>query len=320
MNAVLPFQSIMDELLNGDKPLARRSLQIFSDIDPAALNMLLEAWPRVRPERKRLLLQELKALADHDTLVSFDDVARALLHDDSDSRVRAAAVRLLEECDDLKLVPIYLDLMANDEGVEARSAAAAALGRFVWLGELEEIPIKSHRQVEDALLEKVESEDEPSVRRQALESLGYSSRPEVPVLIESAYGREDPDWQASALFAMGRSADERWTAAVLSKMMYDHARVQLAAVKAAGELGLKPAQPVLLKILEEEPNDDVTSAAIWSLSQIGGEDARVYLADLIDQTEDEDQIEYLEQALENLSFTEDLDQFDLLSYNPDQEE
>jgi hypothetical protein len=39
----------------------------------------------------------------------------------------------------------------------------------------------------------------------------------------------------------------------------------------------------MLQMLEdEEEDDDVVSAAIWSLSQIGGEDARIYLVNLIE--------------------------------------
>jgi hypothetical protein len=61
----------------------------------------------------------------------------------------------------------------------------------------------------------------------------------------------------------------------------------------------------------------VFSAIIWSLSQIGGEDVRTYLENLLDQLEeDEEQIAFLEEALDNLAFTEDLDRFDLLAFDP----
>ena len=62
---------------------------------------------------------------------------------------------------------------------------------------------------------------------------------------------------------------------------------------------------------------EITNAVIWSLSQIGGEDVRVYLENLLDQTKDEEQIEFLEEALENLSFTEDLDRFELMALDPE---
>ena len=96
-------------------------------------------------------------------------------------------------------------------------------------------------------------------------------------------------------------------------------RIRKAAVEAAGLLSVPSARPILLKMLGEEENDTILSAAIWSLSQIGGEDVRTYLENLLDQIEDDDQIAFLEEALDNLAFTEDLDRFDLLAYDPDGE-
>ena len=96
-------------------------------------------------------------------------------------------------------------------------------------------------------------------------------------------------------------------------------RIRKAAVAAAGELSLPSARPILLKMLGEEDNADVLSAVIWSLSQIGGEDVRTYLENLLDLPEDEEQIAFLEEALDNLAFTEDLDRFDLLAFDPDEE-
>jgi HEAT repeat protein len=316
----IPFQKIIDELLDGErKELSRRSLQEFSDLDPASLSALFEAWPRIRPDRKRLLLEGLQSLSEADTLVSFDDLARALLTD-ADAQVRMRALRLLDECNDVKLVFPFLKILASDEDAATRAEAASSLGKYVELGELEEIPEKTRRQIEDALLEKANSDDQPLVRRNALEALGYSSRPEVVTLLESAFRRQDPDWQASALFAMGRSSDDRWEEQVLSRLMDENPRVRLAAVEAAGELSLSSARAILLKMLEDEEDDGVVSAAIWSLSQIGGDDARVYIENLLDLTDDEEQLEFLEDVLDNLAFTEDLSRFDLMSFDSDEEE
>jgi len=84
---------------------------------------------------------------------------------------------------------------------------------------------------------------------------------------------------------------------------------------------LTSAGPILLQMLEDEEEDDdeVISAAIWSLSQIGGEDARIFIANLLDQTEDEDLSDFLEEALENLAFTEDFERFQMLIIDPDEE-
>ena len=120
------------------------------------------------------------------------------------------------------------------------------------------------------------------------------------------------------MIAMGRSADERWDEEVTRSLVHVNDRIRKAAVQAAGELSLQSARPILLKMLGEEEDDSVLRAAIWSLSQIGGEDVRTYLENLLDGIEeDEEQMAFLEEALDNLAFTEDLDRFELMALDPD---
>ncbi|MCC6300582.1 MAG: HEAT repeat domain-containing protein [Anaerolineales bacterium] len=314
-----PFQPVLDSLLDEKKDFPRKYLQHFSDLGELELKTLLDVWSRVSLKRKLTLLEGLESLAEGDTLVNFDDLAVALLSD-GDSVVRGRAIRLLRECEHPKLIPAYIHILKNDSDAQTRAEAATALGMFVALGELEEIAEELHDQTEAALLEVARGEDDAKVRRRAHESLGYSSHPEVIKLIEAAFQHADPAWQASALYAMARSADSRWDEDVLISLRNENRNVREAAVEAAGQLAIKTASPILLKMLEEEDDDDVTSAVIRSLSQIGGEDARTYIENLLDQTEDEEQIEFLEEALENLAFTEDLDRFDLLNFEPELDE
>lgn len=309
------FQTVLDALTAPGKDFPRRYLQFFSDIGPLELKTLLDVWRRVKPDRKLSLLKGLESLAGSDTLVNFDEFARAILND-PDASVRINAIRLLDECEDLKLVPAYLQLLKNDPDAGVRAEAANALNLFVDLGELEEIPQEVYGEVQSALLESARGEKEAKVRRRALESLGWSSNPEVVELIESAFDG-NVEWQVSALTAMGRSADDRWEDRVLRSMLEDNEKVRKAAVQSAGMLGFKSARLPLLRMLESEESDDVTMAAIWSLSQIGGEDVQTYLETLLDRAEDDDMIAFLEEALDNLAFTEDLDRFELMSFNPD---
>jgi hypothetical protein len=89
-------------------------------------------------------------------------------------------------------------------------------------------------------------------------------------------------------------------------------------VQASGELGLAMARPLLLQLLEEEFDDAIAGAAVWSLSQIGGEDVRLYLQNLLDNVEDDEQAAFLEEALDNLTFTEDMASFDLMALDADE--
>ena len=83
---------------------------------------------------------------------------------------------------------------------------------------------------------------------------------------------------------------------------------------------LEAARTILFRVLEDEEEDEITSAAIWSLSQVGGEDARLYIENLLDLAEEEEDIQFLEEALENVEFTDELNRFDLLSVDPDEEQ
>ncbi|GER78785.1 MAG: HEAT repeat domain-containing protein [Anaerolineales bacterium] len=311
------FQSVIDALLDSGKPFPKKYLPFFSDIDAASLQLLLDAWPRVSLTRKRTLLEDLDQLLVEDSLVSFDDLARALLTD-LDAPVRAGATRLLAECGDQKLLPLYEKIIAGDPSPEVRAEAAHSLGFFVALGELEQISEAALRRAEESLLAAAR-DDNVEVRRRALESLGFSAREEVPALIEAALRRESRDWRVSALIAMGRSSDERWAEPVIRMLLSEDRDVRLEAARAAGELSLPAARLPLLRMLEEETDPEIFSAIVWSLSQVGGEDVRVYLENLLDQTDDDDEIDFIEDALANLAFTEDLGLFDLLAVDPEED-
>ena len=310
------FQTVLDSLLAPGKDFPRRYLQQFSDMGTLELQTFQEVWPRVNLNRKLSLIEGLISLADKDTLVNFDDFARSIL-DDPDANVRIHALRLLDECDDMKLVPTYLDMLKNDPDANVRAEAANALNLFVDLGELDEIDEEVYEEIQAALLESAKSADETRIRRRALESLGWSSNPEVVALIESSFEQENMDWKVSAMIAMGRSADDRWEDRVLRSMLDDNDKLRKAAVQSAGMLAFKSARLPLLRMLEEEDDDAVMSAAIWSLSQVGGEDVKIVLETLLDQSEDDELIGFLEEALDNLAFTEDLDRFELLAIDPD---
>ena len=310
------FQTVLDSLVASGKEFPRKYLGHFSDIQPLELQTVMEVWDRVNLNRKLSLLDGLESLLGKDTLVSFDEFAKAIIRD-PEASVRIHAIKLLEECDDVKLIYTYIDMMKNDTDVTVRAEAANALSLFMDLGELEEITEEAYGEVRVALLESAKGEKEARVRRRALEALGWSSHPDVIALVESAFDDEDKaDWKASALVAMGRSANDIWEDRVLRSLLDENNKIRKAAVQSAGMLSLKAARLPLLQMLAEEEDDEVMTAVIWSLSQIGGEDVGTYLEAVLAETEDDDLIAFLEEAIDNLAFTEDLDRFDLLAIDP----
>jgi len=312
------LRAAIEELLDENRVLSLENLPRFSDLESDDLQIVKDAWLRIAADRRLALLIELEQLAEIDTLVNFDDIG-LLAISDPDPRVKAAAIALLWEDKDPHLIPIFTKLLEQDESEQVRAAAAKALGLYVYLGELEEISEDEHRQVEDSLLRIMRSNEPSSIRRNALASLGYSGRDEVPPLIQAAYDTGDREWVASALQAMGRSVDHRWANAVLLKIDHPIPEIQFEAVRAAGHLELAAARQPLLEMIEEPDRvtDEVRTAAIWSLTQIGGEDVRILLEQLIDESDDDDEIEYLETALENLEFTDGFPIFDMFDFDED---
>jgi len=200
------FKSVLDALLNQEKPFPPIFLNSFSDLDPTSITALKNIWSRVPLARRQTLLEDLESLSDADSLTSFDEIARLALKDE-DAKVRILAMRLLWDVQDRKLVPTFIGMLENDPDFEARATAASALGNYVYFGEIEEIPGTLLTSIENSLLRVVTGKDKELVRRRALESLGFSSRPEVPAFIRNAYNHTQPEGIESSLFAMGRSAD-----------------------------------------------------------------------------------------------------------------
>lgn len=311
----LPFQSILEALLDNSKPFPPVFLHRFSDISPEDLEKLRLDWLKISSQRRSNLLEDLEALAEADSVVCFDEIARLALND-PEASVRVRAINMLWEAEDKALVPIFLEFAEKDINTEVRAAAASALGKYVYLGETEDIPAETLQNVEDALLLLATSNEPVLIRRRALESLGFSHREEVARLIEKAFSSGDKDWLTSTLYAMGRSADQHWEKQVISMLGNDDEEIRVEAVRAAGELELKSAREKLLDDLQEGIDDfDLRMATIWSLSQLGGEGVRERIEELMENCQEDEECQYLEEALENLSFTEDFNLTNMFDFD-----
>lgn len=313
------FQTILDALIDIDAPFSPAYLQRFSDLNPKDLRDFKNAWPVVDPGRRVTFLEDLVETADVDDLVSFDAIGWFLL-EDSHGPIRALAIRLVWASQETRLAPVLLKMMETDSDAEVRYTAATGLGVYIYLGEIEEIPADLLKRIEEALLKTAKSSPDVLLKRKALEALGFSSRPEVPDLIRKAYATGENEWLESALIAMGRSSNEIWGNTVFSNLDHPVDSVRYEAIRAVGELQYAPARQYLLDKIGEYDDEDQRIAAIWSLSQIGGEGVHEFLNDLLETSEDDDEIDFLQEALENLNFTEDLASFNMLEIDPDEKD
>jgi hypothetical protein len=306
------FENVLSLLRNTSLLFPPQALYYFSSLDPERLAILEAAWPEIDPERRFNVVDDLTDLSEANFEVSFDAVFRLALDDES-AAVRAAAIRGLWEADEPHLMGRFLHLMLHDPATEVRAAAAGALGRFVYMGEVDEISQGQAQRIEDALIATVTGKDDVEVRRRALEAVAYSGRPEVAALIREAYGSSEEKLRVSAVFAMGRSADEQWAPQVMAELESVAPEIRFEAARTAGELELEDAIPALTQMADDSDRQ-VREAAIWSLSQVGGQDARKALKRLLRKAEP-DEREFVLDALDNLNFTDEVHSFPLLDFS-----
>jgi HEAT repeat protein len=306
----IPFTELIAALLDESTPFSPRYLQRLSDLEPDDASILAENWTKVSPRRRQALLEEMEETHIEDDLLSFEEVARIALND-SEPGVRQHAIHILREYELVDLLPIFISMSEQDPDAEVRAASAAALATYIYMGEVEDIAPQKLLTVEECLLRLTSGSDTTLVRRRALEALGFSSRKEVAPLIESAYASPEFDWLVSALFAMGRSANSRWKPQVLEMLDHPHPPVRAEAASAAGELEIKAAVPKLLELLEDA-DIDVRMASIWALSQVGGQGVRSALEEMLETSEFDAETIQIENALENLEFTEEMQDLALM--------
>jgi HEAT repeat protein len=314
----LSFQTLIDALLDKETPLNPRYLYRLSDLEGEDLTLFLQTWPQMPLWRQQALMEDLHELGAVDDLLSFENIGRNFVADE-DSQVRLLAVQILWEFEERELVPIYLQLLKSDPAAEVRAASATGLGRFVYFGEIDRLPGEVLEEIEDCLLNAFHHDQAILVQSRALESVGYSNRSEVPKIIENAFASGDRILMTSALIAMGRSMDSRWESTILSMLNNTLPDLRAESARAAGEIEIEKAVPTLIE-LTTDSEENVRSAAIWSLSQIGGERARYSLQKLFQEADNDQEVDFLESALDNITFTDGMQPFSLFDIPEDDSE
>lgn len=310
-NRKTPFEDALENLQNADELLMPLLVYHLSDMEGEKVRQFEEIWGNIPVERRRALLEEMEQLIEENYLLSYEAVSCIGIHDE-DPYTRFLAARSFYIYETIEMIPTLLEMLENDPDRDVRAACASSLGKFTYLGEIEEICPERYKEIVTCLLKKVKGPGSKKVRRHALEALGYVTHKDVPALINEAYQRDDIDWQISALFAMGRSYDRRWKAKVLRMLDHQHPKIRLEAARAAGEIHIKEAIPDLIELLDDE---ETRSAAIWALSQVGGEDEERLLQRILDETHDPEEARFIQDALDNLAFNMDIDHFDLLDFS-----
>jgi HEAT repeat protein len=311
-------EALLQQLADDSQPLSVAKLYVLSNLDGADLARVQAAWPTLLDDRRRATIRHLVDIAETNFEVNFGPVFRLALND-SDADVREAALDGLWEDTDPALIPVLLKILQNDPSEQVRAAGASALGQFVYLDDIEEIP---HAKVESALKtlrQIIAAPGEPlQVRRRAVEAVGFSSAEDVPGLIRQAYAAPDELMRIGAVFAMGNSADDQWIDTIVSELESQSPAMRYEAAHAAGQLEARTAVGTLAHLLDD-PDREVQEMAIWALGQIGGKRARSLLADLA-AGDDADLAKVAADALEELEWMHGERDLPLFVFDPHADE
>ncbi len=267
------------------------------------------AWTKLSSELRTQILVQLGEVSEANMEFDYRELGLIGLKD-GEAQVRKAAVELLWEDESLGLMSLLIDMAQYDESSEVRAAAASALGRFILLGEYEEIPEQDAAKAQDAVIGLINDQHEDvTVRRRALEAISHSSHDIVPEAIEEAYHSGERLMQISAVFAMGRSYDQQWRDTVLKEMKNNDPEIRYEAARAAGELEIGESVRSLAELALDDERE-IKEVAIWSLGEIGGREAMRILSALAEDAEeadDDDLLEIVEDAIGNASLFDGLE-------------
>jgi HEAT repeat protein len=313
-----PVEDTLKNLQDEAEPISVAGLYALSGLDRASLDQVRAVWGALPADRRQAAMRHLVDITEDNFEVDFSPIYRLGLND-QDPAVRTAAIEGLWEDDDAALITPILKLL-TDPAESVRGAAAGALGRFVYAGELEDIPASKVAPVTKALKAAYANPAEAlEVRRRALEALGFLGYAEVGDLIRQGYQHTEQPMRLSAVFAMGRSADdEQWGEIVVRELDSRDPEMRFEAARACGELEYVPAVRRLGELLDDV-DENVQQAAVWSLGQIGGDKARQLLQAVL-ESDAEHLHEDAEAALDELEFKGNNLDFTLMDFEDDDDE
>lgn len=228
---------------------------------------------------RRRLVRTLVEMAEDNVELDYNDLYLRLL-EDPDVEVRTRAIEGLWEDERGSTSDALIRAAREDADEAVRSTAVKALGRFTYRLALGELNDRAGGRLRAFLLESADPAMPLSIRRRAIEAVGYLPNDDaVPAVIREAYRSGNPGLRASAVNAMGRSSDVMWINTVLSELDSEDPEMRFEAAQAAGELEDERALPHLVRLIDDA-DSDVRLAAIAALGAIGGQRAREALRQL----------------------------------------
>jgi HEAT repeat protein len=296
----MSFAETLNALSDPSKPLSRAALKELSGLSGDELTLFWQRWQQIALDRRVAVARTLDELGEDNIDLDFQAVLLALLND-NDPNVRVQAIDGLWENESPALMRRLIGFL-NDESGEVRATAALSLSRFAYYAQVGELPPAETQLLLRALLAAVvDAEQALEVRRRAIEAVGYFAESgEAQTEIGRAYAHPEQMMRESALVAMGRSMRPTWFPYIERELRSISPAMRYEAARAVGELGEdgKTLLSALLPLVDDEDNE-IATAAIWALGQVGGSSAKRVL-ERVARSKDPDRRQAADEALDEI--------------------
>ena len=277
-----PPGEVLAALADEARGLPFADLPALSAADDATVGRVIALWPQIAAQRRRDLLAALQQHAEDDVTLDFDRIHLSALFDE-DIATRILAIHGLWEHDRHEYAAVLADMLRDDPASIVRAEAAVALGSFVVGMELGMLPEELSERVAEALRDRIEDvTEDDEVRGAALEAVGASSDEWVGELIADQYETGNTRLRLASVVAMGRHGSDDWLPVLIQSFEDEDDEVRAGAATAAGHLLLEAAVEPLALLVDDEQEPEVQVAAIRAIGEIAGARAQDILTQLLE--------------------------------------
>ena len=297
------LKDYLSELAAESETIKTSTLLELSGVSGRELDKFSDIWLTLECGIKVKILTGLTELAELDVQLDFTPICRLGLLD-LDPTIRKAALEGLWEIQDRSFLQPIIDILMNDPDPDVRSAAALSLSSFAQMSQNGKLINRDSTKLFEALIQTIENvEEDDKVLGKALESIGYFSDQAVDDALNKFHRHKNPLLRQSAIFAMGRNAQQKWIDIILNDLIDENPAIRFEALNAAGFLC---DESNVTQIIPFTKNSDIQiqTSALTTLGYIGGELAK---HEILTWTEDDDDNirDAAINALANIDFEQD---------------
>jgi len=272
----------------------------FANMDPIDLEQVRAVWRSLPDPQREIIMERLAEVGEVDFMTDYAVFARVGF-DDPSPVVRECAIKAAWTDEDLNQLKTLMQIAQQDPVVAVRAAAIDQIGNLIAAAEMDGGDERTESAEAMMLTMLKQPNLAPILYCALLEALAYSTQnSEISGRIMDAFNSGDKLLVISALTAMGNTIDPAWEEQVIRGYDSQDNDIRLAAILAAGSIGL-PYLVYRTFLIAIEESGELPKAALWALTEIANAEAIECLQNLLtfanEEDWDEEMIEMIEESL-----------------------